>query len=307
VLATAGLAAFAAVFHRALFSREIFISRDILRVYAPMRAYWVTRVMSGELPEWLPHDGLGLPFVSAMVTGAFHPTNLLALVMPVGESLKWTMLLAYLAALLGTYCFARSWQLSAWAALLAAFCFVFSGYVICISNNMPYLLAASTFPWALWAAGRYLNAPSVLRAATCALCLTLVLSSGDPQSFVITCALCVLFPLIQRNGVSCGRQALHLAGLFALTATMCAVQFAAAFQALRDGRVSEQRMDISLLWSLHPVRLVELAVGPIFGGAARTEAGSAISLGLLKQGYPSGKPRPAREKGPAYWSSEATA
>src|SRR5919204_6452035 len=149
----AGTAAF---FHRAVFSDEIFISRDIQRVYYPLKSYWAERVSRGEIPDWFPYDGLGQPFFGMVISGGFHPTNLLYLLMPVEQALKWNVLLCYPVAFFGVYLFARHRALSAVEASLAGVLFAVNGYMVCITNNLLYLMAAATFPWALWAADRCL-------------------------------------------------------------------------------------------------------------------------------------------------------
>src|SRR5215470_10688305 len=99
------------VFYRAVLSDKIFISRDIQRVYYPLKQYWVERVLSGHFPHWYPYDALGQPFVGMVISGAFHPSNLLYLFFPLGTALKLNTLLCYPFAFAGVYLFARRWKL----------------------------------------------------------------------------------------------------------------------------------------------------------------------------------------------------
>ena len=172
-------------FHRAAFTDKVFASRDILRVYYPLKQYWAERVSQLQFPDWYPYNALGQPYPGMLISGAFHPANLLYLVLPLGTALKLITLLSYMAALGGTYLFARLWGLSQSAALFSGLTYALCGYMVGISNNLLYLMAASTFPWALWGAERFLRTPSPARATVAALLLCLVLFSGDSQSFAV--------------------------------------------------------------------------------------------------------------------------
>lgn len=105
-------------FHRAVFSDEIFISRDIQRVYYPLRQYWAQRVSMGEFPDWYPYDGLGQPFAGMVISGAFHPANLLTLLFPLGTAIKLNILLCYPVAFGGTFLLGRRWGLASGFAAL---------------------------------------------------------------------------------------------------------------------------------------------------------------------------------------------
>ncbi|MGZ3460694.1 MAG: hypothetical protein ACXU86_19580, partial [Archangium sp.] len=159
-----GLAAFTGVFfHRALLSPDIFASRDLLRVYYPLRQYWAERLSRLEYPDWYPYDGLGQPFTGMVISGAFHPSNLLYLLLQPGLALKLNVLACYPLAAAGAYACARLWGARRPAALFAALSYAFCGYLVSLTNNLLYLMAASTAPWALWAAERAFRRPSAGR------------------------------------------------------------------------------------------------------------------------------------------------
>jgi hypothetical protein len=270
-----------AFFHRAVFSDQIFISRDIQRVYFPFRKYWAERVAQGEFPDWFPYDGLGQSFPGIVISGVFHPFNLLGLVFTVGGAIKASILLCFPIAALGVYRFARRWQLPPGAALFAGLLFAFSGYMICITNNLLYLMAAATFPWALWAADRLFERPSVLRGAVSGLLLALVLFAGDSQSFALCCAATALVALARHQVGRTGREVGIWLGLMAFTAGLCAVQVLPALGTLSAGKSGLQTMETSLYWSLHPLRFLEMAIGPMLSGNPGSDASSAIALNLV--------------------------
>ena len=272
-------------FHRATFSEKVFIARDILRVYYPLKKYWAERVSQLQFPDWYPYDGLGEPFTGMVISGAFHPTNLLYLVLPLGTALKAVMLLSYVAALGGTYRFARLWRMSREAALLAGFTYALGGYMVDISNNQLYLTAAATFPWALWGAERFLRRPTVGRATAAALLLCLVLLSGDPQSFAVCNALVLMLALLG-PGEMRGPRALPRAGvLIGLGALLSAVQLIPALNVLHEGAPNAGTLAIATTFSLHPLRLLELPLGPLFSDP---EVGAVSSPVLANAVFDSG-------------------
>jgi len=272
-------------FHRAVFSDEIFISRDILRVYYPLRAYLVERLANLEYPDWYPFDGLGQPFVGMVISGAFHPINLLFLVLPPGVAMKLNILLCYPAAAGGAYCFARLWDVSRAPALLAGLAYGYSGYLVSLSNNLLYLMAAATFPWALWAAERFFRSPTVRRLMAAAVLLVLILLGGESQSFAM-CGAMVVFLALVRPGASASGG--HLGApivLLITTALLALVQLIPTRNVLSEAQPGANPLEVAQTYSLHPLRLAELGLGPLFpertlGSVTPTD----IANGLLQSG-----------------------
>jgi hypothetical protein len=284
------LAAIAALpllyFHRASFSDEIFISRDILRVYYPLKKYWVDRVSQGQFPDWYSFDGLGQPYAGMLISGAFHPANLFYLVLSLGGALKLITLLSYMAALGGTYLFGRLWGMGRGAALLSGLTYALCGYMVGISNNLLYLMAAATFPWALWGAERFLRQPSVARAAAAAIPLALVLLSGDPQSFAMCNGMILVLVLLRPDRASALRVAPRAGLLIGLGALLSAVQILPVLSILREVNPSAPNLEMATFYSFHPLRLLELVLGPLYidpesGTVASGKlAGEVFQMGL---------------------------
>ncbi|MGZ3461229.1 MAG: hypothetical protein ACXU86_22295, partial [Archangium sp.] len=243
-------------FHRASFTDQIFIARDILRVYYPLKKYWAERVSQLQFPDWYPYDGMGQPFPGMLISGAFHPANLLYLLLPLGTALKFITLLSYVAALGGTYLFARLWGLGRGPALLAALTYALGGYMVGISNNLLYLMAASTFPWALWGAERFLREPSASRAATAALALCLVLLCGDPQSFALCNGMLLVLVLLRPDRASALKAAPRAGLLIVLGALLGAVQLLSILSTLRNAYPSAPDVLVATRFSFHPLRLI---------------------------------------------------
>jgi len=278
------LASVIVLFHRAVFTDQIFFSRDIQRVYYPLKRYWAERVLHGEFPQWFPYDALGQPFIGMVVSGAFHPFNLLYLLLPLGTALKLNILLCYPVAFFGAYFLACRCSLSMVPSALGAVLFTFNGYMISVTNNVLYLTAAATLPWALWAADRFIAAPTASRALVAGSFLALIVFAGDAQTFALCIPTIALLILMRYRAGNAWPEAKALGCLVGLGFLISAIQIVPALRVLPETVTSLRRLDSALLWSMHPMRLLELIWGPLFGGEPATAASVAIDRDLLKTG-----------------------
>ncbi len=277
-VAGAAFLATAVFFHRALVSGEAFLARDMLLVYCPLRAYWAERLLSGSFADWYPYDGLGQPFTGMLLSAAFHPLNFLYLVFPLTTALNLNVLLCFPSALGGMYALTRRFGVGLSPAALSGVVFAFSGPLVSSTNNLSYLMAAATVPWALWAADLFLERPSWGMASLAGGFAALVLLAGDVQAFAITLPLLTLLAFCRR-----ARPVLAVTLLFsALAAAM--VQLIPAWQVAQESRRSLQTLAQATLWSTHPLRLLEAWVGPLFARDPDDSMGRLIARRLLDSG-----------------------
>jgi hypothetical protein len=262
----AGAVATLIYFARVVFGGLAFVDRDMRRVYLPVKRYLVERLSSGHFPDWYPYDGLGQPFVGMLVSGALHPFNALYFLLPLATACTVNVLLCYPIAFAGTWSLARRFSLGPDGALLAATLFAFNGYLVLLSNNLGYLMAASTVPWALWAADRLFCRPRLLEAAIAALLLTLVLLAGDPEAFFITGALFMAVLALRFERSRARVQLAAFAGVALLTLLFSAPQLVAALHVAVQGAAGQRTLALATTWSLHPMQLIEVLLGPIFEG-----------------------------------------
>lgn len=273
----------AVVFNRIVFAGEWLSGRDTFRVYLPLAKYWAQRVGQGELPEWYPYDALGQPFVGMMLSAAFHPGKLLYLVLPLQHALSVNTLVCYPLAAAGTFALARLFGVNRPGSLFAAVTFAFSGYLVGISNSLSYLQAMATMPWVLWAAERLFRAPTVGRAALTAALLALVCFTGETQSFTLSCGAVLLHALVAPSNRPWPRRLALAAGVIVAGVLMAAPQILPAMDALpaREGR---NPLEHAQRFSLHPIRLFELAFGPVFIsenlGHIAEELGAIVDPGM---------------------------
>ncbi|NOK12625.1 YfhO family protein [Corallococcus exercitus] len=254
-------------FFRVLSTSGVFMGGDALRAFHPMRAYWVSRVSALEFPDWLPYDGLGQSFPGIFITGTFHPFQWLHLVLPFGPATNASLLACFPLALGGTYALVRAWGVPRAGALFAGVTFAFCGYLVCITNNPTYLQAASALPGGLWLALRYLRQPGLLRLTLAGMALALVAFAGDAQAFVMANALIVCLAALEplagpwRRRVGACALLILAGGLLAAPQLLPAAALASASAPGARSLAEAQR------FSLHPLRLWELLIGPFLADA----------------------------------------
>lgn len=272
-------------FVRALFTSGVFMAGDTLRAFYPMRHYQASRVAALELPEWLPYDGFGQSFPGIFITGMFHPSTVLPLLLPLGVAVKVTLLGCFLVALGGTYALARAHDVPRAGALFSALAFTFSGYLVCITNNPTYLLAASTVPCALWLALRFLRGPTVGRLTLAGMALALVAFAGDAQAFAMANALVVLLAALEPEAGTWRRRLGAGALLIAAGALLAAPQLFPAAALAASSEPGARSLGEAQRFSLHPLRLWEGLVGPFLADAEGTQGiPPAVAARLVSSG-----------------------
>ena len=149
-----------------------FLYRDMFLIHFPVRMHFINRILAGEFPEWYPWDGLGASYIANGVTGLFHPTTLFHLILPHILAINVSVLCAHFLAGLGSFILLRHWGCGRAASLGSALAFTFSGYLVSMDGNLPYLNAAAAIPWAIFATER----KNIL---LCTLAMTWMTVSGE--------------------------------------------------------------------------------------------------------------------------------
>lgn len=273
-----------ALFWRVALLDKLLLRRDMLRVVLPLKSFWADSVRAGHLPGWYPYDGFGQPFAGMMVSGSFHPGNLLFLLLSPGAALKWNAVLCFPVLATGLWALLRRLGVSNAACALGAVLGTFNGYAVCITNSLPYLEAMALVPWALLAAMRYFERPGVGRAVLGALALSLVLFAGDTQSFCITCALTLPVALLTPSARAASWRLLAWLGLMGAAALVALPQLVAGADVVRETQTAQRSLAEALIWSMHPLRLLEMLLGPLYG-TGRLYQDTQVTDGLLHAGF----------------------
>lgn len=267
------LALTALFFYDLFFTGDIFADRDILNVYIPMAHYWKDRISAGGFPDWYPYDGLGQPFVGNLFGLAFHPIQWLCLALPPAMGIKWGILLCFPLAFIGFYRFIQCFKVSVSAAVIGALIYAFNGYSVSMTNNFSYLLGLAQLPWAYWLTLRALQKSTPSRIFWAALAYALILFGGETQTFILACATGVLSIFVFEDK----KRRFHAFGVYVAimtaTALLAAVQWIPSLHLMSQASAgASDSVDKALIWSLHPLRLLEF----IFGGLTGNDYDSGV-------------------------------
>jgi hypothetical protein len=249
--------------------------RDIRRLHLPLRHFLSAELSHGRLPTWYPFDGIGSSFVGSAVGAPLSPLQLLVFGLAPDAALKLQILLLLVLAGAGMARLVAGLGASEpfrWAAAVA---YAGSGYLLSGTDNFTFLHGAAVLPWAVDAAERLARSPSLRRGLWCGLVLALGLAGGDVQSTYLQALLCLAWVCIQSRPL---RKALVSLLLGWLVAGLLLVPIvpSIAVTAVENGRVHGLRLDEALDWSLHPIRLLELPIGPLAPAGLADEAGPRI-------------------------------
>src|SRR6185369_13951732 len=196
--------------------------------------------------QWYPYDALGQPFVGLTVGGAFHPANLLYLVLSLGWAMKLNLLLCFPFAFAGAAVLARQLEQPRAAQLLAGAGYAFSGYAVGMTNNLPYLMGLAAVPWGIAAGLAWLTTPErrLGQLSGAAAAFTLILFAGDVVAFPFALAISLL-GLARRQG---RESALRAAALVLTTACLSAAQWVPSLAIVGASAGGDVTLEEATLW-----------------------------------------------------------
>ena len=236
--------------------------RDTFRLHLPLREFVVRELDAGRFPTWNDLDGLGVSVPGTAIAAVMHPLQVLLAVLPPDVALKWQVLLCLVFAGLGAGLLARRLGGTEATWWLAGIAYATSGYLVSSTDNFTYLHGAALLPWALFTAERLAQRPSLARAVGLGGVLALGVHGGDVQGALVASLLASVWAV----AVSAQRKAtaLHVVAAGVVTVLLTAPLLPAiAATALASGRAAGLSADEVLRWSLNPLRLLELPLGPL--------------------------------------------
>jgi len=242
----------------------------------PAQRLVVASFAAGELPLWNPDSACGMPVTGQGDLGALYPPTLLFVLGDPLALYPWYLLLHAALAALGAWALLRSLGRSRAAALLGAVAFGLAGVLTSNHSNPRLFVGLAWMPWilaalhgALAAAARGGGGPRAIRcAAAGGLALALQLLGGGFETSVMAALGCALVVLAEarRGSRALGRAASLLVLLGAVGALGAAAQLAPLAEWIRDtDRAVAPDPSERFVWSLHPLRLVEVAAPGIYG------------------------------------------
>jgi hypothetical protein len=236
--------------------------RDILRLHLPLRHFLASEWQQGRLPTWFHLDGVGVSFVGSAVGAAFSPLQILVPLFPPDVALKIQVLLLLVVAGGGAARLVAGLGVGEAGRWMAAVAYAGSGYLVSATDNFTFLHGAALLPWTLDAAERLARVPSLRGGLWCGVLVALGVAGGDLQSTYLQVLLMLAWVATLSSSRPVALRHLGVGGAAGglLVAPLLPAIAAAASESGRLGGLSAQE---AVRWSLHPLRLLELVIGPL--------------------------------------------
>lgn len=269
------LAVLAVVYVPVLFG-QVFFYRDFVHWVYPARVFVRTSLLTQQSPWWNPYQGLGLPVAASPLHGLFYPPYLLTLVGSLARSLTAVWVLHVAWGGLGVLLLARRLGTGNAAALVGSLAWSLSGFVTSAWSAGVLLPASAWIPWfgvgavdlrRALARGRWLEA--VGKGAWPILGSLLVgeiFQSAMGVGFGVIMLLAGRILHGRARGPDRVRSVAAAPAAFVLAVLVAAPALLPTALAAREtGRTQGFDGTAAGMWSLHPLRLVELAAPAAFG------------------------------------------
>ncbi len=165
-------------FSEILFESKIFIHRDLLRFFYPLREFSVNEFQAGRIPLWNPYIHCGSPHLAEFQTSVFYPLSVIYLFFPFAKAFNYFIIFHIFLAGFFTYLLMREWRYSRYAAFFSATVFMFSGYIISVINLLASLGSVVWLPLVILFYERALKEECVKNSILTGVFLALMLLGG---------------------------------------------------------------------------------------------------------------------------------
>ena len=193
------------------------LSDSVVSIY-PWMCSIKNAFFEGSLPLWNHYSYCGSPLAGNLASAAFHPFNLLLLVMPVEDVGTLLPFLRLFAAAMGVYILLRTWGIAQASSFLGGLLYAFCGVHIVWLSNYPNTNITVLMPWVFLcldriSIGRHWSWVFIFSLLSC-----LQFLGGHPETSFHLYVVAVLFFLWRLHGE--WRKGV---GIMALTTRLCLV------------------------------------------------------------------------------------
>jgi hypothetical protein len=280
-----GLAA-AFLFREFIITKGLLFGTDVAALGYFARYFYAEMVGQGVFPQWDPYVFGGVPFVDAMHGDIFYPTTVLKFVMETHRAMGWKLVLHVFLAGVFTYVWLRHLKISRSVATWGGIAYMLAPVLVTLiyPGHDGKLFVSALTPLALWATDWAVTRGGLLRFATLAIVVSLLIFTAHMQlGYYVTWAMFVLAVYriveLRRAGSSGVTLASRFAG-FAVAGIVGAMLIGAVqlwtplqYLTKHSQRVAktieaeeESAYARATSWSLHPEEAFALVV-PEFVGA----------------------------------------
>ena len=240
--------------------------RDIMHYFLPIAATVRSAWETGGSLLWDPGVFHGLPLVARWSAAIFYPPQWLLFFVPGDIALTWILALHLPLAASSMERLARRYVTDRRATALAGLAYGFSGYVVSMVGGVTYLYGATLLPLSLLMLHRLAEMPRLGRILALAVVWALQVFVADPQT--LFCEVVFVAPLILYSSAHDGLGRVFVsaavAGVVTIGMSFCQLWPTLELAALST-RASTMPLAATEVWSLHPLRLLEVVVPGLFG------------------------------------------
>lgn len=262
-----------------------FFFRDLYLLFYPKKLFLVASLRAGHLPLWDPLTNGGQPFLTNPANTAFHPSNLLYFALPPLVAFNVILVLHFVFCAVAAYWLARSVGLSQPAAFTTGAVFALCGYTLSTANLMPLLFGLPWLPTTIALLHRALSQKRSLVPAAIAAAMPLFSAAAELTAIlfltILVWAAFTSYDLAPRAKAAAAAIVIVFAIGLSLLQTLPAT--AVIEQSSRSRRRSYEAFTS---WSVHPIRLGELAVPRLLGPTNTLNDADYWGRDLESQGFP---------------------
>ena len=230
-------------------------------------------IKHGIIPLWNPYIFAGMPLLATVYPGALYPPNWLFAVLSPVWAMNIVVISTFQLALIGTYLFARSLNLTRIGAIVAGITFTFGGFMIAHIGHTSRIAAAAWLPWVLLALEKIYQENQWRWVSLGALFIFLQFVAGEPQMLfytALTSAAYVLFSLLFREQNFARWKFILSGSMMALCGVLFSLPLLLPARELQaQGARANMAYEHFSAFSLPPKQVLAFIFPYFFGGAAQ--------------------------------------
>jgi hypothetical protein len=249
-------------FVRGVLQGGCFFFRDLSLYFFPLRRFAIEGLLAGELRYWNPYVHEGVPVSLPPVS---YPPDLLQLLWPDERGFSLLLALHVPLAAAALVVLARSLGIASPGAVGGAIVYALGGYCLSSLNLYVHLQAVAWAPLLVAALSRCtLERPMTMIASAGALAVSLSTTSVEIAAQAVGLGILLGPGLLARRRVAALSVAMVLGACLAAPTLFWMLGLVEG--SARAGGFSS---DVTLAHSIHPIGLLQVAVGHLFGDLSR--------------------------------------
>lgn len=281
------LACAALVYHAPLLLQgQTYYCRDIMHQHIPSFVFARQSLSEGRFPLWNPYQFSGMPFLADPGSQLLYPPAWLLILLDPRRMLMTYIILHYMLAGIFMYLLLRDLGVAWLSAVAGSIAFMFSGFPLLNTSDLPPFCAYSWIPLVLLLTGRAVRYPTVKSGVLLGLSSAVQLLSGNAQLWLVTSYLAIFFAVVQWMSY---HKALGIDRLVRLILGVSMGLSVAAAQVLPSWELVHQSIrrgglpyELASLYSLAPVRLYSILFPFLWGPVGWPEV---MKVGDGRLGY----------------------